>query len=100
MLTKLRHLWDHARWAEGLPLTTFHDQPGVTAEALRELGHIIGAGELWLSRLEGRASRAAIWPILAVPELQQLFFEVDRGYTKYLGGLEESDLARDRKSVV
>ena len=94
MLTELRRLWDHARWAEMMVLSALRDRQGVPVEALRELGHIIAAGEIWLSRLERRDSRTAIWPILSLSELEHLFDEVDRSYMAYLGGLEEADLAR------
>ena len=94
MLTELRRLWDHARWAEMMVLGALRDRQGVPVEALRELGHIIAAGEIWLSRLERRDSRTAIWPILSLSELEHLFDEVDRSYMAYLGGLEEAHLAR------
>ena len=94
MLIELRRLLDHARWAETILFTAFHGREDIPEEALRELGHVIGASELWLSRLEHRESRSATWPNLPLADLQQLFGEVDRGYAAYLGRIEEADLAR------
>jgi uncharacterized damage-inducible protein DinB len=91
-LEQLRRLWAHAEWADGLLLAALEQQPNPPAEALREYAHILGAEETWLSRLEGRAARAAVWP---EPEaVGELARSVRAGYAAYLTSLAESELDR------
>ena len=45
----VRRLWDHARWADRLILASLEARPEVPASVLRELNHIFGADEVWLS---------------------------------------------------
>ena len=93
-LEQLRRLWAHAEWADGLLLAALEQQPNPPAEALREYAHILGAEETWLSRLEGRAARAAVWPEPAPETVGELARSVRAGYGAYLGSLAESELDR------
>ena len=93
-LEQLRRLWAHAEWADGLLLAALEQQPNPPAEALREYAHILGAEETWLSRLEGRAARAAIWPEPTPETVGELARSVRAGYDAYLTSLTESGLDR------
>jgi uncharacterized damage-inducible protein DinB len=93
-LEQLRRLWAHAEWADGLLLATLEQQPNPPAEALREYAHILGAEETWLSRLEGRAPRAAVWPEPEPEAVGELARSVRAGYGAYLTSLAESELDR------
>jgi uncharacterized damage-inducible protein DinB len=87
-----RRLLDHARWADRLILVSFEARPEVPGPALRELNHIIGAGEVWLSRLTRRASRAAVWPDLALADARTLADSVHGGFAAYLERLDQAGL--------
>lgn len=89
-----RRLWHHARWADRLVLASLQAHAEVPAEVLREFNHILGADEVWLSRITRRDSRAPVWPELTLAEAGALVEAVHRGYQAYFEGLEESGLHR------
>lgn len=91
-LAEIRRLFQHAEWADTVLLSAFRNQDGIPAEAIREFGHIFGADETWLSRLERRPSRAAVWPDLDLTHILPMATEVHRGYAAYLDKLKERAL--------
>jgi uncharacterized damage-inducible protein DinB len=93
-LDQLRRLWAHAEWADGLLLAALERQPGCPAEALREYAHILGAEEVWLSRLESRPAQSAVWPEVEGADIGELARSVRAGYVSYLAMLGEHDLDR------
>jgi uncharacterized damage-inducible protein DinB len=94
MLTALRHLRDHMAWADDALLEVFTGAIPIPEQAAREFAHVLGADEVWLSRLEGRASRSAVWPVSELAGLMQLALDVQAGYARYLDTLTEADLHR------
>ncbi len=88
----VRRLWDHARWADRLILASLEARPEVPASVLRELNHIFGADEVWLSRLTRRAARTAVWPNLSLAEARVLAEAVHAGFEAYLGSVDEPEL--------
>ena len=91
LLTSIRRMWDHCAWADRLLFDTLDKVPNVDA-AWIEYSHILGAEETWLSRLEGRDSRSAIWPKLDPDQVASLRESVVSGYASYLNSLDESAL--------
>jgi uncharacterized damage-inducible protein DinB len=89
----IRRLLDHSYWADRLILAALEARPGVPAGALRELNHILGADEVWLSRLTRRPARAAVWPELTLAEARALADAVHAGYAACLETLDEPALA-------
>ena len=89
----LQRLLEHARWADCLMFAELRSRSGVPPEALRELNHIVGAGEVWLARLEGRPSRAEVWPELSIAEAAGLAEVIHAGYGRYCRGLTPAALA-------
>lgn len=87
-----RRLLNHSRWADRLMLAAFESRAEVPAAALRELNHILGADEVWLSRLTRRAARAPVWPELTLAEARPLADAVHAGFDDFLGGLDEAGL--------
>jgi uncharacterized damage-inducible protein DinB len=79
----LGSLLAHAWWADRLMFSTLGSRAEVAPEALRELNHIVGAGEVWLSRLERRPSRAGVWPDLSIAEASTLAESVHARYRDY-----------------
>jgi uncharacterized damage-inducible protein DinB len=91
LLDSVRRMWDHCAWADRLlfdALDTVSDREAAWAE----YAHVIGAEETWLSRLEQRPPRAAIWPKLDRHEVAALRDAVVDGYRNYLNALDESRL--------
>ncbi|HTR76672.1 MAG TPA: DinB family protein [Gemmatimonadaceae bacterium] len=94
-LEHIRRLWRHAAWADAAMLDTLRSTADLPDAVLREYAHILGAEETWLSRLEGRVARAAVWPTITLDEAESLGRLLRRDYDAYLAGLTEGDLARD-----
>jgi uncharacterized damage-inducible protein DinB len=94
MLTELRHLRDHMSWADDALLDVLASATPLPTDAAREFAHVLGAEEIWLSRLESRTSRSAVWPDGDLPSLMQLALDVQVGYARYLDTLIEADLHR------
>lgn len=91
MLDAIRKLWAHVAWADDLLLAGLRaGHP--PAEALREYAHVLGADEIWLARLEGRAPRSPVWPEVTLEELPALAASVHQGYRSYLAALEPRQL--------
>ncbi|MGH7634662.1 MAG: DinB family protein, partial [Gemmatimonadaceae bacterium] len=63
------------------------------ADAVRELAHVMGAAETWLSRIQRRPARVAIWPSLSLAELATLGPTVHGSYAAYLDTLTDAGLA-------
>jgi uncharacterized damage-inducible protein DinB len=94
MLVEVHRLREHAEWADRLLLDALRTSADVPADALRECGHLVGAAEVWLARLEGRAPRVPVWPALTLQELDQLAGVVHSDYARYVGALDEPALQR------
>ena len=88
----IQRMWHHSVWADRLLFDALCKASN--AEAWKEYSHVVGAEETWLSRLEKRASRAAIWPELDRDQAASLREAVVTGYQKYLSELDESGLAQ------
>jgi len=91
LLSSIQRMWDHCAWADRLLFDAL-DKVSDRDAAWTEYSHIIGAEETWLSRLEQRPPRAAIWPKLDRHEVASLRDAVVDGYKNYLNSLDESGL--------
>jgi uncharacterized damage-inducible protein DinB len=90
-LEYIRRLWTHAARSDAALLDGVRGG-NVPADALRELAHVVGAEEVWLSRLEGRPSRSAVWPEAAVDTTVASLRDTHLGYGAYLATLDDADL--------
>lgn len=94
MLNEVDRLFAHMEWADRLVVSGLTARAEVPTHVLRELGHILGANELWLSRLEHRESRSPVWPMLSLVEAAALAGSLHAGYSEYLATLDESALEK------
>jgi uncharacterized damage-inducible protein DinB len=92
MLVAIRRLFEHLAWADDCLLAALEEGPVPPEKVLREYAHILGADELWLSRLEQRLPTVMVWPDLALPQLRALAQEVHSAYSRYLATLNTSVL--------
>lgn len=90
-IKRIRTLWQHAATADTALLVALRDEDG-TADARRELAHVVGAEEVWLSRLQGRDARSAVWPDAAVAAIAQNVRATHSEFEAYLASLGEGDL--------
>lgn len=92
MITALHQLWAHSVWADRKIWQVLQDA-NVPAPALREFAHILGAQEVWLSRLEGRPSAEAVWPDPNRASMGARLNENIKGMNRFIAGLDDSALA-------
>ena len=89
MLAQCRRLWRHAMWANAELVHAFRRAPSIPAAALREFAHVVGAEEVWLARLERRASASPVWPELSMQEAAALAMHTGSAYERYLAELTD-----------
>lgn len=87
-------LWAHIKWADERLLATLEAAAEPPTEAIREYAHILAADEVWFARLDGRASRAPVWPEWNRAELRPFAEVLHRGYTAYVAQLTDTELRR------
>ena len=93
MRAHLIRLFAHVAWADDLLLAAIEAATSPPAEALREYGHILGADEVWLSRLERRPSRVPVWPEFGVGELRPFAGQLHEGFRRFLDTRDEAALS-------
>jgi uncharacterized damage-inducible protein DinB len=94
LLAQLRRLFDHAAWANDAVISALQRQQ-VAADVLELFAHVLGAEEIWLSRLEARRARLAVWPALTVEQLPDAARANAEGYRAYLASLGVEMLDRE-----
>jgi uncharacterized damage-inducible protein DinB len=89
----LRALVDHMAWADEGRLASLR-QPGVPKRAIELYAHVLGAENVWLTRLEQRPQAVAVWPTLTLEECAELSADNQRRYAAYIDRLTSDDLRR------
>ena len=64
------------------------------AEAVAMFGHVLGAEEIWLARLEQRPAKLGVWPELSPAECVRAAAELADGFRRFRAGLSSDDLGR------
>ncbi len=64
----LLRLLDHMRWADEQVLEALRAAVETNDTARELYAHLLGAEEVWLSRLEARAAELAVWPELSLEQ--------------------------------
>lgn len=95
MIDYLQRLGRHSAWADARLVEAVRRAEGDLSTVLRELAHVRGAQETWLSRIEGRVATLPIWPTLSLAELEAAGARVDATMHAVLAGLEATALARE-----
>jgi uncharacterized damage-inducible protein DinB len=68
-VTDFKRLLDYDAWANREALSSLRAAGTPPPRALRFLSHLVGAGRLWLARLEGSTEKPpAVWPELSLEE--------------------------------
>ena len=81
-LDLLRRLWEHNVWADRQLWPAVVSVAG--GAAWKEYLHVLGAEEVWLSRLERRTATVPVWPELTPGQAEELRASTDTGYRRYL----------------
>ena len=94
LLAQLRRLFEHAEWANA-QVTAALGRQDVADDVVELFAHVLGAEEVWLSRLEGRQSALTVWPQLDKTQVMAAATANAERYQAYLGRLTADDLARE-----
>ena len=95
MIGQLRKLFDHLTWADAAALEALRTSPGADARALTIYAHVLGAEAVWLSRLAGRPSHVAVWPVLSLEQAASLAERNAAELSAMLSSLGPDDLGRE-----
>ena len=74
-MSVLPKMYRHLAWADERTLQSLRDMPTPPAQALDLFAHIAGAEHEWLSRIQGRPGKHAIWPKMTVDKCAALVRE-------------------------
>ncbi|MEO6444743.1 MAG: DinB family protein [Gemmatimonadaceae bacterium] len=91
----LRSLYAHMEWANARVMDALREAPGGDAAALEQMGHILGAEHVWLSRIEGRKATVAVWPALTLEECQRIAGANAAAFGRLFDGETADTLSRD-----
>lgn len=94
LLDQLRRLFDHAEWANAHVIAALERQT-VADDIVELFAHVLGAEEVWLSRLEGRPSTLAVWPTLSGAQLAEAAQSNASSYRAFMDRLTPDDLPRE-----
>jgi uncharacterized damage-inducible protein DinB len=94
LIGQLERLYGHLAWADRLAIGALRSAATPPGQALQIMSHVLGAEEVWLSRLEQRPAAVAVWPVLSVDECARLAEANRKGFAAYLAGLGGEDLDR------
>jgi len=92
MTSYLDKMFRYSAWANLRVLACLRASPKAQAEALPLLAHLLAAEHVWLSRLDQREPRFAVWPTLTLEECESLAAENEAGYRALAERLEEGQL--------
>lgn len=92
LLEQLRRMFQHAEWANDLVSAALERDDAIGGDVVELFAHVLGAEEVWLSRLEGRPAALPVWPTLDVAQLRGAAQATAAGYHAYLDRLTSDDL--------
>lgn len=90
----LEQLFAHLYWADELAAAALRNAGAAALTSRALFAHVLGAEEVWLSRLEGRPSKLAVWPDLSAEECVSAAVETRRGFEAFLARQDEGSLPR------
>ncbi len=89
-----KRLFDYEAWANGETLASLRAAAKPPEKARKLLGHILGAGRLWLSRIEGAVKPPAVWPELSLEESARGVEELRGCWRAFLERADAAELSR------
>lgn len=92
LLEQIQRLIEHAAWADALVAEAILKQDNVADDTIELFAHVLGAEEVWLSRLEQRTATLAVWPKLHRTQLTETAAGIAKAYRSYVSRLTQNDL--------
>jgi uncharacterized damage-inducible protein DinB len=94
VIDHVRRQFSHMAWADARVLEGLARDPGTDPQALAYFAHVLGAEEVWLSRIEQRAPAATVWPSLTLDDCAALSARIQQGFASLVDHTDAADLAR------
>lgn len=94
----LTRLFAHLAWADDTAIAALRATATPPASALRAMAHIIGAEEVWSSRIRTREARSDVWPSLTLDEIAALSMDVRAGLAD-LAAAADADAATAARPI-
>ncbi len=92
--THLERMFDHVHWANLRILAALQASDGKPDKAVRLFAHILGAENVWLTRMNGEDGGSfPIWPEADLAECGRMAEANRAGYARLFERLNESDLS-------
>src|SRR5262245_4989005 len=94
MLDELKRFFAWDEWANRETVAALRNAGTPPESAVRRMAHVVGTEWLWLSRLEGKPKRMAVWPSLTLEESAREAVAVAAAWSGRISGLTEASLSR------
>lgn len=94
MTAHIRRLYEHMAWADARTQHALRAMHAPPLDALRLYGHVLGAEEVWLSRIEGREQAAEVWPALDLDACAVLAARLRAAFAVLVETLSTGELQR------
>jgi uncharacterized damage-inducible protein DinB len=92
-LDLLRRLFDYDYWGIQEALRSVETASGPRERVLKIAGHIIGAQQLWLGRIEASgASPGVLWPVVSLDGARSAAEDLHRRWSDFLSSLTQEKL--------
>jgi uncharacterized damage-inducible protein DinB len=96
VLAEIDRLVRHQTWADRAVLAVLRENAAEPAlpQVLRVFGHLLGAQELWLQRIEGTELPPVVWPERSLSQCAGALDALEERWGRTLAALREDDLGR------
>ena len=94
MTAHIRRLYDHMAWADARTQHALREMHAAPLDALRLYGHVLGAEEVWLSRIEAREQEMPTWPALGLDECAALAAKLHAAFAVLVETMSTGELQR------
>ena len=92
---RLRRSFRYDRWANREILAALAGPAGAPGKTLAVLAHVVGAEQLWLSRLQSAAAAIAVWPELSVERCRAELDRLEKAWDLWFDALPLDALGRE-----
>lgn len=87
-------LFKHLEWADARVLASLRAAHNPQQRNLELYAHVLGSEHVWLSRINGTAARAAVWPTLTLDECEKVGKENVDAYNYLVSALTPESLRK------
>jgi len=94
MLQHLKRLFHYDSWANKETISSIKAAAITPTTSVRFMNHIVGAEQLWFSRIKEQPSPIAVWPDLDISECEIRCADLSRSWSDYIDDMNAGELAQ------